>query len=107
MLSRPVFVKLRPQFWHKVYLFYYVAQFKSFSQAAAYLKCSVSALWRAIHRLEARCPSPLLKRTTRHLEITPLGQALIPSIEAMLPHFERLETLLNQKGSSSEGRPLS
>lgn len=73
-----------------------VADFHSFTRAAAHLGISQSALSRAIRNLETRYGVILLARTTRSVSTTEAGQALLDtvrpslaSIEDELSHLER------------------
>lgn len=61
----------------------------SFTRAAERLGCSKGQLSKRIRALEARLESQLLHRTTRRLDLTPAGRALLPEAQALLQQRER------------------
>ena len=70
-----------------------VARDRSFTRAAARMGVSQSALSHTIRHLEARLGVRLLNRTTRAVVPTEAGERLI---EGIGPHFEQIETALEQ-----------
>lgn len=68
--------------------FIMVAEEQGFSRAAAELGVSKSAASRQISGLEAALGAPLLKRTTRHVELTEAGQAYLERVKAILADLE-------------------
>lgn len=54
-----------------------VAETRSFRGAAARLGVSAAAVSKALRRLEEELGVPLLQRTTRHVSVTPEGEALL------------------------------
>ncbi len=91
-------------------VFYQVAASGSFSEAAAKLFISQSAVSQAIKNLEQKLGSQLFMRQARHLQLTPegeillthVGQAynLIKSAETKLSEMQNLETGIIRIGAS-------
>jgi DNA-binding transcriptional LysR family regulator len=54
-----------------------VAETRSFRAAAARLGVSTAAVSKAVRKLEDELGVPLLQRTTRHVSVTPEGEALL------------------------------
>lgn len=83
-------------------VFYQVATSASFSDAAAKLFISQSAVSQAIKNLEQRLGAQLFMRQTRHLQLTPEGELLLSHVgqaynllktaEAKLSEMQNLET---------------
>lgn len=71
-----------------------VTRLGSFTAAAAELGLTKSAVGRAVSRLEDRLGSKLLYRTTRHLTLTPAGEAWLEHCVAALAELERGENAL-------------
>ena len=70
-----------------------VVRERSFTRAAAKLGVSQSALSHTLRRLETKLGIRLLTRTTRSLSPTEAGERLI---ERLAPHFEQIETDLEE-----------
>jgi DNA-binding transcriptional LysR family regulator len=70
-----------------------VAEYRSFTRAAAQLGLSASTLSQTIRAAEDRLGLRLLNRTTRHVAPTPAGQHLL---ERLRPVLEDLETALEE-----------
>ena len=64
--------------------FYYVAQFKSFSQAALQLKVSKSQMSKEIVRLENDLKIKLLNRSTRQVSLTQEGQVFFKYCKSLI-----------------------
>ncbi len=74
--------------WEKAKTFYYIAQLKSFTRGAEFLRISQSALSRQIQSLEQSLGCPLFIRQPRGLVLTRKGEEL----EALVkPTFEGLK----------------
>lgn len=93
-------------------LFVEVAKTKNFSRAAAYLDMPVSTLSRRIRELEREIGVPLLKRSTRKVEVTEAGliyfercQHIIA--EANIAHEELLTVAQQPKGRLRVSMPSS
>ncbi|HEU4652803.1 MAG TPA: LysR family transcriptional regulator [Steroidobacteraceae bacterium] len=77
-----------------------VAQFSSFTRAAAELDVSTSALSQSIKALESRAGVRLLNRTTRRVALTEAGQQLLERIGPALQTFDTaFESLDEMRGS--------
>lgn len=70
-----------------------VARKRSFSGAAESCRISQPSLSVAVRNLERELGGPLFVRTTRHVELTPLGQQSVPLFEEVLENVERLQAL--------------
>ncbi|HBF37301.1 MAG TPA: LysR family transcriptional regulator [Firmicutes bacterium] len=91
-------------------VFYQVATSASFSDAAAKLFISQSAVSQAIKNLEQRLGSPLFMRQTRHLQLTQEGELLLSHVgqaynlikiaESKLSEMQNLETGMIRIGAS-------
>ena len=69
-------------------IFYYVAKYKSFTQAAGALMNSQPNITRAIKNLEQELGCTLFIRTNRHVQLTPEGEALYRHVSVA---FEQLQ----------------
>lgn len=67
-----------------------VAETLNYTKAAERLTMAASPLSRSIQQLEKELGGPLFIRGTRKVELTPLGEALIPHAERTLADVERL-----------------
>jgi LysR family hca operon transcriptional activator len=65
-----------------------VADALSFSRAATNLGVSQQALSHQVGCLEREVGCPLLFRTTRHVDLTPAGRALLPRARSSLAEAE-------------------
>ena len=99
--AHPVFVqKLKPSFWHKLYYFYYVAHFKSYSRASQVLQIAQPILSREIQALEQRLNTLLLVRYKRRpIEITSAGQFLLTQVESIFCALQAIEQAFYGKTS--------
>jgi DNA-binding transcriptional LysR family regulator len=70
-----------------------VARKKSFSDAADSCRISQPSLSVAVRKLENELGGPLFVRTTRRVELTPLGQQSMPLFEDVLETVQRLQAL--------------
>src|SRR4051812_13453028 len=67
-----------------------VAEELSFTRAAARLYLGSSRLSRRIRELERRLGVPLFERTTRRVELSPAGPALVPRARDVVERFDAL-----------------
>jgi DNA-binding transcriptional LysR family regulator len=81
---------------HDLYIFHQVALNQSFTQAAQALGMSKSHMSKAVRRLEEQLHYRLFQRSTRHMVLTPEGEALFQTTSRMQQHL--------QKGLDSIGR---
>jgi DNA-binding transcriptional LysR family regulator len=65
-----------------------VAELKSFGRAATRLGKTQPAVSRAVQRLEDRLNAKLLQRTSRHVEVTDAGHALLSKVLPLLQGIE-------------------
>lgn len=75
-----------------------VAEELHFGRAAQRLHMSQPPLSQRIRALEARAGGRLLQRTSRRVELTPLGRRLLPEAQALLAHADRVSGLLDALG---------
>lgn len=81
-----------------------VAREGSFTDAAAQLFISQSALSALVRGLEAALGLRLLDRTTRRLELTPPGQDLVPTVQRLLDDLDRMAADLFDVTERRRGR---
>jgi DNA-binding transcriptional LysR family regulator len=72
-----------------------VAEELHFGRAAERLHMSQPPLSQRIRALEERAGGRLLQRTSRRVELTPLGRRLLPEAQALLDHADRVSGLLD------------
>jgi DNA-binding transcriptional LysR family regulator len=80
-----------------------VAQFSSFTRAAAELDVSASALSQSIKALESRAGVRLLNRTTRRVALTEAGQHLLDRIAPALETFDSAFSSLDEVRGTPTG----
>jgi DNA-binding transcriptional LysR family regulator len=80
-----------------------VAQFSSFTRAAAEMDVSASALSQSIKALEARAGVRLLNRTTRRVALTEAGQQLLDRVAPALETFGTAFSALDEVRGSPTG----
>lgn len=81
-----------------------VAQTLSFSMACDRLHLSQSALSLAIKSLEAQLGGALFQRTTRHVKLTPEGEALLPMARQLLAEWDDVHDAMRQRFSLQQGQ---
>jgi DNA-binding transcriptional LysR family regulator len=81
-----------------------VAERLSFSRAAEDLPLSQSALSEAIRRLEAEVGTQLLRRDSRHVELTPPGEVLLADAREFLTNLEHAIERAERAGRGEVGR---
>jgi DNA-binding transcriptional LysR family regulator len=83
-----------------------IARFRSFSQAAAAWDLTQSAASQIVHELEKTLNVELIDRSTRPLQLTPLGQLYFDGCKALVEQYEELEASIrresDQRASSVE-----
>ena len=72
-----------------------VAEELHFGRAAQRLHMSQPPLSQRIRALEQRAGGRLLQRTSRRVELTPLGRRLLPEAQALLAHADQVSGLLD------------
>ena len=80
-----------------------VARTRHFGQAAERLHMAQSPLSQAIRQLESQVGATLFHRTTRRVELTPAGEALLRDAERILASVEAAQTRVRLVGTGSTG----
>jgi LysR family carnitine catabolism transcriptional activator len=88
----------------QVKAFLAVAQSMSFVSAATQLHLSQPALSLSIKSLEENLGGKLLTRTTRHIALTPEGEALLPIARRLLAQWENAEDEMKQRFALQLGK---
>jgi DNA-binding transcriptional LysR family regulator len=73
-----------------------IARYRSFSQAAAAWDLTQSAASQIVHELEKNLAVQLIDRSTRPLQLTPLGQLYFDGCKAILEQYEELEASIRR-----------
>ncbi len=81
-----------------------VAQTLSFAQACERVHLSQSALSLTIKALEDSLGGRLFSRTTRHVRLTPEGEALLPLARRLMADWDNVEDELRQRFTLQQGR---
>lgn len=84
-------------------IFYYVAKYRSFTQAAAALLNNQPNVTRAIKNLEGELGCTLFIRSNRGVTLTPEGEKLFAHISVAFEHIETAETELSLDKSLQSG----
>lgn len=84
--------------------FLIVAELGSFSRAAEQLHLAQPAVSQQIKRLERDLGAELLKRSTRRVELTPVGAALVPRAQSILADVQRARTEVSLMQAGSAGK---
>src|SRR5258708_2967468 len=83
-----------------------IARFRSFSEAARAYGLTQSAASQIVHQLEERLEVQLIDRSTRPLQLTPLGQLYFGGCKALIEQYEEREASIRrayaQRASSVE-----
>ena len=88
----------------QVRAFLAVAQSMNFTHAASQLHLSQPALSLTIKALEENLGGKLLTRTTRHISLTPEGEALVPIAKQLLAQWENAEDEMRQRFALQLGK---
>ncbi len=80
-----------------------VAQTRHFGQAAERLHMAQSPLSQAIRQLESQVGATLFTRTTRRVELTPAGEALLRDAERILESVDAARTRVQRIGAGATG----
>jgi LysR family carnitine catabolism transcriptional activator len=88
----------------QVRAFLAVAQSMSFTHAATQLHLSQPALSLSIKGLEENLGGKLLTRSTRHISLTPEGEALVPIAKRLLAQWENAEDEMRQRFALQLGK---
>lgn len=79
-----------------------VAAEQNFNRAAEKLHIAQPPLSRAIQQLEAECGAPLLDRSTRPLQLTPVGRIFYEQALNVLARVESMQTVVRNAALSAE-----
>ena len=85
------------------YYFYLVVKHGGFSAASEATQITKSKLSRRILELEERFNIKLIQRTTRHFQVTPLGQQFYEECQKVVNQIECSENVLLQQKSEPQG----
>lgn len=88
----------------QVRAFLAVAQSMNFTHAASQLHLSQPALSLSIKGLEDNLGGKLLIRTTRHISLTPEGEALVPIAKRLLAQWKNAEDEMRQRFALQLGK---
>jgi DNA-binding transcriptional LysR family regulator len=88
---------------HQLRLFLALAEELHFSRAAARLFITQSALSRQIRALETHLGVRLVERSSRSVELTPAGRALLPEIRSAVAAMERVSRLADAQARDVSG----
>jgi DNA-binding transcriptional LysR family regulator len=77
-----------------------------FGRAAERLHVSTASVSQAVRALERRVGAPVFERTSRRVQLTPLGDQLLRHLR---PAYQRLEQIFNetQRTATAQGAPLT
>jgi len=87
----------------QLHYFVTVARTRHFGRAAERLHMAQSPLSQAIRQLEAQLGVTLFTRTTRRVELTPAGEALLQDAERILDSIEAAQTRVRLVGAGNTG----
>jgi len=82
-----------------LHYFVVVADELHFGRAAERLHISQPPLSQRIRALERRVGGPLLRRTSRRVELTALGRRLLPEARTLVAHADRVGRLVDELGA--------
>ena len=85
-------------------VFYYVARFRSITQAARALGSNQPNVTRTIQQLERAAGCRLFERSHRGVALTPEGETLYPHIEKAMLHLENAQQALTLERALGQGR---
>src|SRR5690625_3698626 len=81
-----------------------VAEELHFGRASDRLRLTQSALSRSLAQLERSLGSKLVERTTRSVELTPAGEALLPHAREIITLADRCADIVNEAAQGRTGR---
>ena len=87
-------------------IFVLCTRYLSFSKVAELTYSSQASVSKAIAALEAEVGGELFLRSSRNMELTSLGEALLPYAEALLAKEEEMRGFLHQYHNGETVRPL-
>lgn len=81
-----------------------VAETRHFGRAAEQLHIAQSPLSQAIRQLESQLGAPLFERTTRRVDLTPAGEALLPEAVRILASLDAARDQVGRVAAGALGR---
>lgn len=89
-----------------LHIFLLCTRYLSFSKVAELTYSSQSSVSKSIAALEAEVGGELFRRSSRKMELTDLGEKLLPYVQALLSKEEELRGFLHQFHAGETVRPL-
>jgi LysR family nitrogen assimilation transcriptional regulator len=89
---------------HKWRAFVAIGELGSLTRAALFLDSNQSLLSRQINTLERECGSRLFNRTGRGVELSEVGQRLLPQVRSLLEGAEQFEAEIRGEAREPTGR---
>lgn len=89
---------------HKWRMFLAIAELGSLTRAARLLNGTQSLLSRQLNALERECGGRLFNRTGRGVELSEIGQRILPQVSALLIDAEQLEASIRGEAREPAGR---
>lgn len=89
--------------YSQLIIFYYVAHYMSFTKAAKYLQTSKGYISKEVASLERSMGSALLHRSTRNLQLTASGEALLEHATQIVEAIRRAENTIASLQDKVEG----
>jgi DNA-binding transcriptional LysR family regulator len=84
-------------------VFHAIAEERHFGRAAAQLHLTSSALSQTLQQLETAVGTTLIRRTTRQVELTPAGEAVLEQVHAALAAFDVAITSMQRAARGEVG----
>ncbi len=81
-----------------------IGELGSLTRAALYLDSNQSLLSRQLNALERECGARLFNRTGRGVELSEIGERLVPQVKALLADAQRLEQAIRGEAREPAGR---
>lgn len=89
--------------YSQLIIFYYVADFMSFTKAAAHLNCSKAHVSKQVTDLERLVGAALLHRNTRSIKLTFAGEALFKHAELIVQELQFTSNTVNALQNKAQG----
>ncbi|MDP3559753.1 MAG: LysR substrate-binding domain-containing protein [Legionellaceae bacterium] len=89
--------------YSQLVIFYYVADFMSFTKAANHLNCSKAHVSKQVTDLERLVGSALLHRNTRSIKLTFAGEALFKHAESIVHELQFVENTVSSLQNKAQG----
>jgi DNA-binding transcriptional LysR family regulator len=89
--------------YSQLVIFYYVADFMSFTKAANHLNCSKAHVSKQVTDLERLVGSALLYRNTRSIKLTFAGEALFEHAKSIIDELQFVENTVNSLQNKAQG----